>query len=320
MSKPAIVITRALKPEHVAAIQAVAPGYQIYTQWEQPVPDSGLADVEIILGGDGPLTHRVLNTPHTHLKFVAAHSAGIDYLNLAELNAHHVLLSNASGLHTEWIAEYVIGAILRRVRALDEAEIAQRKHRWQHQVAYSGLAEKQVLIVGAGRVGSRLASLLQAFGAHTIGVNRSGREIAGFDQIVTTATITSKLGQADIIVDLLPLTPETTGFFDAQKFAAMGSGVQFINCGRGKTVVTAALIQAIQSGQIGAAVLDVFDEEPLPADSPLWQLPHTLITSHIAGQIPHFKSVITKLYLENLQAYLKTGRLVSHVVDYTNGF
>lgn len=320
MSKPAIVITRELKPEHVAQIQAVAPGYQIYTQWAQPVPDAALADVEIILGGDGPLTHRIVNTPQSQLKFVAAHSAGIDYLNLAELQAHHVLLSNASGLHTEWIAEYVIGAILRRVRALDEAEVAQRAHRWQHQVDYSGLAEKKVLIVGAGRVGSRLATLLQAFGADTIGVNRKARRLAGFDQMVATADIASVLGQADIIVDLLPLTAETTGFFDADKFAAMKAGVQFINCGRGKTVVTADLIQAIQSGQIGSTVLDVFDEEPLPADSPLWDLPNTLITSHIAGQVPHFKSVITKLYLENLQAYLKTGQLATHIVDYTNGF
>lgn len=320
MSKPAIVITRELKPEHVAQIQAVAPGYQIYTQWAQPVPDAALADVEIILGGDGPLTHRIVNIPQSQLKFVAAHSAGIDYLNLAELQAHHVLLSNASGLHTEWIAEYVIGAMLRRVRALDEAEVAQRAHRWQHQVDYSGLAEKKVLIVGAGRVGSRLATLLQAFGADTIGVNRKARRLAGFDQMVATADIASVLGQADIIVDLLPLTAETTGFFDADKFAAMKAGVQFINCGRGKTVVTADLIQAIQSGQIGSTVLDVFDEEPLPADSPLWDLPNTLITSHIAGQVPHFKSVITKLYLENLQAYLKTGQLATHIVDYTNGF
>jgi phosphoglycerate dehydrogenase-like enzyme len=320
MSKPAIVITRELKPEHVAQIQAVAPGYQLYTQWEHPVPDAALADVEIILGGDGPLTHRILNTPKSRLKFVAAHSAGIDYLNLAELQSHHVLLSNASGLHTEWIAEYVIGAILRRVRALDEAEVAQREHRWQHQVDYSGLAEKQVLIVGAGRVGSQLATLLQAFGAHTIGVNRKGRALAGFDRMVATADIASVLGRADIIVDLLPLTPETAGFFDADKFAAMKAGVQFINCGRGKTVVTAALIQAVKNGQIGSTVLDVFEAEPLPADSPLWDLPNTLITSHIAGQVPHFKTVITKLYLENLQAYLKTGQLATHVVDYANGF
>ncbi len=100
----------------------------------------------------------------------------------------------------------------------------------------------------------------------------------------------------------------------------MKAGVQFINCGRGKTVVTAALIQAVKNGQIGSTVLDVFEAEPLPADSPLWDLPNTLITSHIAGQVPHFKTVITKLYLENLQAYLKTGQLATHVVDYANGF
>ncbi|WP_461212821.1 NAD(P)-dependent oxidoreductase [Lacticaseibacillus sp. GG6-2] len=318
--KPAIVITRPLKPDQVAQLQAIAPDYEFFTQWQRPLPADRRGSVEVILGGDGNLTDQILDTPDNHLGFVQAHSAGIDYLDLPRLAQAGVLVANTSGIHTQAICEYVIGAILQRTRALIEAAANQREAKWQHDVDYAGVVGKRLVVVGAGRVGTQIAKVATALGMTVIGVSRSGRKLPFFDANVTDAQAADTLARADIVVDLLPLTPASTHFFDAERFAQLKRGVMFINVGRGGTVVTDALIAAIRSKQVGHAVLDVFETEPLPSDSPLWRLPNTVITPHIAGQVAHFTTVVTAIYTENLRSYLNTHTLVSHQVDLTRGF
>jgi phosphoglycerate dehydrogenase-like enzyme len=152
------------------------------------------------------------------------------------------------------------------------------------------------------------------------GVSRSGRELPYFTHLVKDEAAAPAFAEADFVVDLLPLTAQTHHFFDAKLLGQLKPGVMFLNVGRGGTVDTEALIAAIKSGQIGHAVLDVFEKEPLPADSPLWQLPHTVVTPHIAGQVAHFKTVVTAIYAENLTAYLKAHKLVSHQLDLNRGY
>ncbi|WP_390406662.1 NAD(P)-dependent oxidoreductase [Lacticaseibacillus jixiensis] len=320
MSKPAIVIIRAIKPEHVARLQAIAPGYDFFTQWDEPLPQSRYADVEVILGGDGPLTKAIMATPNNHLGFVQAHSAGVDYLDLPALAKAHVLVANTSGIHTNALTEYVIGAILQRTRAFAETAANQQQALWQHDIDYAGVAGRNMVIVGAGRIGTKIAQVAKALDMHVTGVSRSGRTLPFFDANVADEAAPSVLAEADFVVDLLPLTPESKHFFDAARFAQLKRGVMFINVGRGGTVDTAALIDAITSGQIGHAVLDVFEEEPLPQDSPLWHLPNTVVTPHVAGQVAHFKSVVTEIYAANLQSYLKDHKLVSHALDLSRGY
>ncbi|MFD1484218.1 NAD(P)-dependent oxidoreductase [Lacticaseibacillus baoqingensis] len=316
----AIVITRALKPEHVAQLQAIAPDYDFFTQWEHPVPQERLGDVEVILGGDGELTNAILDTPGNQLGFVQAHSAGVDYLDLPRLAKAKVLVANTSGIHTQPLTEYVIGAILQRTRAFAEAAANQRQHRWVHEVDYAGVAGRKMVIAGAGRIGTQIAKMATTLGIDVTGVSRSGRHLPYFDRLVKDEAAGPAFAAADFVVDLLPLTPQTHHFFDAKMLASLKPGVMFLNVGRGGTVDTAALIAAIKAGQIGHAVLDVFETEPLPADSPLWTLPNTVITPHIAGQVPHFKTVVTAIYAENLTAYLQKHQLVSHQLDLARGY
>ncbi|WP_461225172.1 NAD(P)-dependent oxidoreductase [Lacticaseibacillus suihuaensis] len=320
MTKKVIYIIQPLKPENVAAIAALAPDYEVICAWETDIAAERLKDIEIIIGGNGPFTNRVLDTPGHCLKWVQVHSAGIDYLDLPRLQAEGILLSNTSGLHGRPIAEHVIAVLLAKTRAIRESILNQGTKTWNRVVDYDDLDAKSMLILGAGRVGSEIAKLASAFGIKVTGVNLEGKPIPYFDSVVLMDQLDQVLPGKDIVVNILPLTAATKHFCNADFFAKLEPGATFISCGRGPTVVTADLIEAISSGQIGYACLDVFETEPLPADSPLWTLKNTLITAHIAGQVPHFKTKATAIYTENLAAFLKDGTLARNQINYANGF
>ncbi|MCS6723485.1 NAD(P)-binding domain-containing protein, partial [Proteus mirabilis] len=177
----------------------------------------------------------------------------------------------------------ILGMIFAHTRKIKESILAQEKSEWISPTQMSDLNQKKVMIVGTGHIGERLAEILKVFQTNITGVNRSGREVSHFDQIIKQDDLLNHISEMDIVVSLLPDTSETHYFFDKAVFSQMKKGVLFINAGRGGTVNTEDLITYCENETIGFAGLDVFEVEPLPKTSPLWKLDNVLITPHSSG-------------------------------------
>jgi phosphoglycerate dehydrogenase-like enzyme len=263
--------------------------------------------------------------PHVRgLRVVQSMLAGIDWLK--HLVPEGVVLCDGQGLHNIPTAEWTIAAILSSLKffpfyrdlqhsgewqRLTEADATYRQlHRGEKlttfKVLQEELYEKRVMIVGYGSIGRSIEQRLLAFGTEVIRVARQAREgdpsVEGIDRLLEL------LPAADIVVLIVPLTPETTGLIGAKELARMKQGALLVNAARGPVVQTGALVDALQSGRIRAAI-DVTDPEPLPKDHPLWTAPNLLITPHIAGSSPRSMERAIGLAAEQVGRYLKGEQL-----------
>lgn len=228
------------------------------------------------------------------LRLVQALASGAD----AVLNAgfgDEVRICSGRSLHDGPVAEHALALILSAVRRLDRLHDAQRDHRWDDEVndaqsapdtqrSYT-LAGARVTIWGFGSIASTLAPFLTALGADVQGIARTAGTRSGYP-VHADADATAILAETDVLVSILPATAETTDIFDAEVFGALKQGAAFVNVGRGATVDETALVDALESGRLRAAAIDVAKSEPLPASDPLWDAPNLLITPHIAGNRP----------------------------------
>jgi phosphoglycerate dehydrogenase-like enzyme len=238
------------------------------------------------------------------LRVVQSFSAGVDYL--LPLMPPGVVLCSAAGVHDTSVSEWVVAAILAMRRRLPEFGELQRRAEWVRDLAepddfsnhpIDDLEDRTVLVLGYGSIGKALALRLAPFGARVVGVAQHARPDA-----VTADSLPRLLPDADVVVDLLPLTAHTRKFVDAEFFSRMKPGAMFVNAGRGGTVDTDALLAALRSGRIRAA-LDVTDPEPLPADHPLWKEPNVLITPHIAGTVARWEQRAYRFAGEQIRRY-----------------
>jgi phosphoglycerate dehydrogenase-like enzyme len=220
------------------------------------------------------------------LRVAQSLSAGVDWL-LPKVPAG-IIVCRAVGVHDGPVSEWVVAAILAMQRRLPAFIEFQRHAEWNRSGAQPAtiddLEGHTVLVVGHGSIGRALASRLAPFGVQVVGVARHAR-----DDAQAVSALPELVPEADVVVNLLPLTPETERFVDAAFLARMKPGALFVNAGRGKTVDTEALVEALRPGRIRAA-LDVTDPEPLPSDHPLWHMPNVLITPHVAGAVARWET------------------------------
>jgi len=205
-------------------------------------------------------------------------------------------------------------------RAIVRSAKNQENKEWSHGSNLYELAGKTMLIVGAGKIGVQLGKVAKAFNMHTIGINRSGREIENMDDQYTQKELADVIHKGDIVVNILPLTEETTHLYDEDMFSKMKDGVIFINVGRGESVVTEDLLAALDNGKVSRAGLDVFEQEPLPEDSPLWNHEQVLMTPHIAGQVESYPKYIFPLFMKNFEAFEKGEELPENLVKLNDGY
>ncbi len=241
-----------------------------------PTPDFTHADLVIPMGRMREPLLEGLRTPG-RLRVVQTLSAGVDWL--VGRVPPQVTVCNARGVYDGPLAEWVVGAILAMQRGLIRARDAQTQGTWI-EFEPDELAGRRVVILGFGSIGAAVAARLRPFELEIVGVARSPR-----DGIVGMADLDADLPGAAILVNLLPLTGETTGFLDARRLALLPDGALVVNAGRGRTVDTPALLGELERGRLRAA-LDVTDPEPLPAGHALWSLPNVLISPHMAGDSP----------------------------------
>ncbi|MQY16605.1 Glyoxylate/hydroxypyruvate reductase A [Streptomyces sp. RB5] len=191
------------------------------------------------------------------------------------------LLTRTVGRMNERIAQYVLGWLLADAQYVPEYLARHAAAEW-HCVPGDLVAGRLALVYGTGRIGAAVGALLQRVGIRTVGVARRPRPTAGFDDTATAQEADALLPRAAWVVNVLPLTPATAGFFASDRFSAM-RGALFVNVGRGATADTSALASALHAGTVRRAILDVLPAEPAPPDAPAWHLPHTVLTSHSAG-------------------------------------
>jgi phosphoglycerate dehydrogenase-like enzyme len=231
------------------------------------------------------------------LRMVQLLSAGADEWQ-ADVRAD-VLLATARGAHARPVAEWVLSAILALYRQWPALVRAQDEHVWAHrQFALDTLADKRVLVLGAGAIGRKAAELVAAFGAEPTLVARTARP--GVHPVVE---LLSLLGEHQVLVVAAPLTPETERLIDAAALAALPDGALVVNAGRGRIIDNGALVAEVKSGRLRAA-LDVTDPEPLPADHPLWTLPGVIISPHSARTVPGTNGLCYQVAVEQIRKLL----------------
>jgi phosphoglycerate dehydrogenase-like enzyme len=249
------------------------------------------------------------------LRVAQSLSAGVDWL-LPKVPPG-IIVCRAVGVHDGPVSEWVVAAILAMQRRLPAFISFQQRAEWNRSGAQPAtiddLEGHSVLVVGHGSIGRALAARLAPFGVRVIGVARHAREDGR-----AVSELPDLLPQADVVVDLLPLTPETAKFVDAAFLARMKPGALFVNAGRGKTVDTDALVDALRAGRIRAA-LDVTDPEPLPSDHPLWHLPNVLITPHVAGAVARWEPRGFRFAGEQIRRYAAGQPLLGVEARNTSG-
>jgi phosphoglycerate dehydrogenase-like enzyme len=283
-------------------LRAAAPDAEIVLFWDPPSP---------VLRDLWPALRR--------LRWVQASWAGVDRVLFPELVASPVVLTNAVGVFDPSIAEFVLGLLLAFVKFLPEVLADQRERRWRYRETDS-LMDKTLTIVGFGRIGRAVAQRARAFGMRIIGVRRNaaGPDPAA-DLVLPVERLVEALAQADFVAITAPLTPDTRGLIGAAELAALRPGAYLINVGRGGIVDEAALRDALESGRLRGAALDVVAQEPLPPESPLWTTRNLIITPHIAGDDYRWHDRMAALFRENLRRYL-AGEPLLGVVDKQRGY
>ena len=302
------------------ALQELAPGVDIVMVESEAEAVANAANADAIIGFCSPA---VLEAA-AEAVWAQVFSSGVERCFEADrVRNGDVMLTNMQKMSSPVIAEHVTAMVLSLSRGLIPFAKAMPEGEWlrsspvvQQMQSYGG---KTVLIAGLGGIGTEVARRLAALDMRVIGTRRSSREGPDFVEYVGLSHELIELAaRADFIVNALPLTPETEGLFDAEFFNAAKRGAFFVNVGRGKTVVTADLVAALESGQITAAALDVTDPEPLPAGHPLWQLENVVITPHVSSRGGNRIRHMT-LARENIRRFM-AGEALLNVVDAELGY
>lgn len=248
------------------------------------------------------------------LEWVHAASAGVDAVLVPAVIDADTVVTNAQGVFDDAIAEYVLGLLLAFAKDLPRTLALQRDRRWRHRET-ERIAGRHVLVVGAGSIGGAIGRLCRAVGMEVRGVARSARDgDDAFESVASIDDLHAELAWADDVVVATPLTPTTHHLIDASAIASMRPGARVVNIGRGPVVDQDALVDALRSGHVGAAGLDVFETEPLPPDHPFWAMEQVVVSPHMSGDVVGWVAALGEQLAHNLRRF-REGQPLRHVVD-----
>ncbi len=334
-----VLVTVPLDDEWLARLRAVSDRVEVLAHpARQPrdVPDEVWGSVQVLY------TDTVVPEPEQapHLRWVHGHRAGIDHLwDQPIIQTENVLLTTSSGIHAPAMAEYVFMMMLAFAHRLPQAMALKSRAEWPADARTAlmplPLHGSTVGIVGYGSIGREIARIAHTFGMEVLAVKRDVRQPADLDsytlpghgdpeglyfhRLYPPEALVTMVRVCDFVVLTVPLTEATRRMINAEVLAAMKPTAYLINVSRGGVVDEQALQNALERGVIAGAACDVFEAEPLPADSPLWKLPSLLITPHVAGVMPDYDERAVQVFIENLKRYLARKDLLN-LVDRTRGY
>jgi len=252
------------------------------------------------------------------LRWIAAASAGVDSLMFPALIDSDVVVTNSAGVFDGAMAEYALALVSAVCADLPATIRLQGRRQWLHRDTRR-LAGSEILVLGAGGVGRAITRLLTSAGANVRCLARTPRTDPEIGPIAGMAALPGLLPAADFVVLALPFTKATAGIIGAPELSLLGRDAWIVNLGRGGLIDERALMAALAGGTIGGAALDVFTTEPLPAGSPLWDLPNVIVSPHMSGDFRGWDRALTGLFLEQLERY-RAGRPLANVVDKSLGY
>ena len=242
----------------------------------------------------------------TRLRLLQVPGAGVDSVLPAPDLSPDVVVCNAAGAHYPHMPEFAIAMLLALAKGVPRFVTQQQERTWRPRTPIV-LHGSTVCIVGLGTIGEGIASMARGLGMQVVGVRRSGEPVEGIDEVVTPDRMGDLLTRCRSVVVITPLTPETRGLVDAAALDRLPDASLLVDLSRGGVVDTDAVVAALRSGKLAGAALDVFEPEPLPADSPLWGEPNLLVTPHTAGLSPDYFGRIADIFLANVDAMAAGG-------------
>jgi phosphoglycerate dehydrogenase-like enzyme len=308
-----------------AAFAAAAPKAQIVVAKDMASAVAATADADVIIGFNPEICVPKIVDNDKQLRWIASLAAGVENcMAVPGIRGRNLLLTNMRGVDAPVIAEHAIALTMALAHGLDTFAVDTSKGSWNLEhgamTPIQTLDGKTLLVVGLGGIGTEVAIRAHGLGMKVVATRDNNRDKPDFvsyvglpDEMLTLAK------SADVIVNSVPLTPQTTGIYDAKFFAVLKPTAYFINVARGASAVTADLVAALNEHRLAGAGLDVVDPEPLPADSPLWHAPHVLITPHISSRSDLPSEARWTLAAENLRRYANGEKMLS-VVDLAKGY
>ena len=293
--------------------QAGLPGLEIRTSGDVATAQALIPGCNIVLG-DPNLVSKVLASAGC-LEWVQSSWAGVDHLCKPELRRDY-MLTNAKGMFGALIGEYVMTWVFAHERQIFRMRKYQLEKRW-HPTGYRPARDIRLGIIGLGSIGRELALTARHFGIRVTGLNRSGKACDAVEKVYTAADMAAFLEGLDYVVLTLPATSRTRHLIKADTLKLMKPSAVLINVGRGNSICEPDLIEALRGGVIGGAVLDVFETEPLPQDSPLWLMPNVYITPHTSAI--SFADEIVQVFVDNYRRFIR-GEPLQYVVDFELGY
>ena len=296
-----------LTQAHLAQIRSLCPEITINQVCWPNLTQEDVAAADVIFGNVPPAL--LDNAPN--LKWLHLSSAGTDgYMHLIDRG---VTLTNSTGAYNDSIAEFMLAFTSALCIGLQGYVRNQQQGIWARNGWAKTILGSTVVVLGCGAIGTAYAKRMHDLGAYVIGVRRNPTNYlpAGVDEMVTMEEADDVLPRADIVAMIMPNTPETINFMDSRRISLLKDGALLVNCGRGNALDPDALYDALCSGKLDGAAMDVAYTEPLPADDKLWSAPNLLITPHVAGgwrpggdSSPHMAKTVAQVFMKNLEAYV----------------
>ena len=274
-----------------------------------------LADAEVLLGWRIPVAG-LARAPR--LRWIQLTSAGADHVLDVRPDLGDVVLTNARGIHGALMADYAIGVMVMLQWGFPRLLRLQQARTWRHQYT-EPLAGKCLGVLGVGAIGGEIARRGAAMGMTVLGLRREPRPAEGVDRMYGPDGLGELLPRCDFVVVVVPATPETRRMLGERELRAMRRGAYLVNVARGSVVDEPALVRALADGWLGGAALDVFETEPLPAESPLWAMDNVIVTAHIAGEPDEYPKRVMGVVAENVARW-REGRPLLNVVDPRRGY
>ncbi len=312
---PRKIVVMGADAQRLAWLQAAAPGVALVSAADRAAAIREVADADAVIGVCAP----DIVQAGPRLRWIQHLYAGVERcVGTPGFAGRGIVLTNMQKVAGPVMSEHVLAFMLGLARGFAAYIPAQGRGEWADEAVPESrmwsLEGKTLLVAGLGGIGNEVARRAQALGMNVIATRNTPHEKPDWvSEQGLAGDLPAFVARADVIVDCLPLTPETKGVFDRRIFDAAKPGVLFVNVGRGGTVVTADLVAALESGQVGGAGLDVTDPEPLPPDHPLWKTPNVLITPHVAAATDLGEEPRWLIARENLRRYVAGGKLLSEV-------
>ena len=317
--QPKIYVFNHLAPRHLEAIATAAPGSHVVTgesnDMEKAAEQIGDRDILVAWAFN---RMDLLFPKAPHVKWIHALTAGVDNLLVPAVQNSSVILTNSKGIHGIPMSEHVMAMALTFTRGLHILLRQQQQKIWKRN-APEEINGKTMAIVGLGSIGREIAKKAKALDLRVVAAKREMTVEPFVDQLYPATQMKEMLSQADFVVVTLPFTDSTAGLIKAEHFQAMKKSAYFINVSRGSVVNEADLITALTEKWIAGAGLDVVAEEPLPASSPLWEMPNVIITPHLSAISPLYLDRAIQLFADNLARYVK-GEKLFNVIDKDKGY